>query len=283
MTENETPMSLICSPSWDLISVSPGTKLSKLKSLAPLATNEVVCICDPDIDLVIDTAVDLVTSAVCGQEAGTPSIVFGTIQVQAGHGMLTNLLNFDKWLSHRILRPFLWNLGLGITLPGQFVVVPSLAINAIPDSLDTYLDDLCLGIVARECKFKVQRSSLVVGTEEGRSGWTGLLLQRIRWMKGFMSLLMGYWRRPKSVLLLVLHYTMYHAIPILLFLALGFLVLTSPMFGGLAFLLLASCGAYASGQSLPTVLAYMLVFPLLHVSASVLFWLPISSSSIRKR
>ena len=267
----------------DVIEVPAGTKLSKLKSLAPLAGDEVVSICDMDMDLNIDTAVTLVAAALKSQQTGKPIVAFGVIEAWCGSSMLGKVLAFDKWISHRVIRPALWNWRIGVTLPGQFVVVPAAVINAVPAGLDTYLDDLCLGLVAREAGIDVCRSSIVVGSEEGRCGWAGLLMQRLRWMKGFMSLLAWHRCRPKAILFLLIHFVTYHAVPMLLFLVGGILLLMSPIYGAILLLLIASCGAYASGQPTAAVLVYMLVFPLLHAIVSTLFWLPVPTSFLRKR
>jgi hypothetical protein len=52
-------------------------------------------------------------------------------------------------VGHGIVRPFLWRLGVGISVPGQFLVASASLFAAMDAAVDTYLDDLYLGIFAR--------------------------------------------------------------------------------------------------------------------------------------
>ena len=46
------------------------------------------------------------------------SIAWGKIKAQKIRGLIPKLIDIDKNLSHNYIRPILWNLNLGISLPG---------------------------------------------------------------------------------------------------------------------------------------------------------------------
>jgi hypothetical protein len=270
-------------PEADHVMVSCGTKFSKLRALIPLDTHQVVCICDPDMSLDINACVELVTDAVVALVRDKPSVVFAVIETQAESSFLDHLVSFDKWLSHRILRPVLWRLGLGITLPGQFLIVPASLMNAIPDEIDTFLDDICLGLLVRELGLGVIRSSVVVGREAGRRSGLGLVFQRLRWMKGLMALKGHYWRRPTWILRLVTQYLAYHGIPIATLFVLTFGLAYYPILSVSCYCLGVIMMACVSRRSLVTVAAYWIAFPILHLVVSLSFWLPFPDDILRKR
>jgi len=266
------------------IVVPKGTKLSKLRIFSKHSQSPLVCIVDPDMELDISSAVDSVLRALASQQTDVDAIVYGVVAAQATNSWLAQLIELDKLWSHRVLRPSLWALGVGITLPGQFLIVSSKLLQRLDASVDTFLDDLYLGLLVRESlTARPIRLPAVVGRERVRCSWFSLLAQRIRWMKGFFALLCAFWRRPPAAAYLLVHYGAYHALPIVA-LASGIICVsmfplgTAAVFAGMVILI-----SFLMRRSPITVAVYCFVFPCLHLLATLAAGLPFNRVFLTRR
>ncbi len=270
-------------PGVDVVEVPEGTKLSKIRRFAKLVDTDLICICDPDLKVDEDSCRQVFEEAASEVRRGSDVVAFGFVKGSDNGTVLSRVIATDKWLSHRVLRRYLWDCGIGITLPGQFLVVSTGILQGLDPEVDSYLDDLYFGWVAHSNGVRVCRVPIVVGEEDPRATWGSLLSQRVRWMRGLASLFGHLVSNPRAVLLLTIHYFAYHGLPILIFLTIVFVAVVSPIAGLAAFLGLATLLARLSDQSLWTTSTFITVFPILHCFASLMWWIPVSPSYLTKR
>ena len=113
------------------------------------------------------------------------------LMAQNNRGIVSHLVAVDKLLSHNLIRPILWKIGVGLSIPGQcFILKPKVFRDRLYE-LDTFLDDLALGAFINENfnELKVLISSKVIGYEFPNETFKGLCRQRKRWAKGFYQVL----------------------------------------------------------------------------------------------
>jgi cellulose synthase/poly-beta-1,6-N-acetylglucosamine synthase-like glycosyltransferase len=270
-------------PGVDVVAVPHGTKLSKIRRLTDLIEADLVCICDPDLTVDEDACRLILGRAAAEIRNGNDVVAFGIVEGSDDGTMLSRVIALDKWLSHRVLRRFLWQFGVGITVPGQFLIVSSGLLRRLDPGVDSYLDDLYLGRLARRQGVRVQRVPVVVGAEEPRTNWSSLLTQRVRWMRGLACLFGHLAAYPSALFLLSVHYVTYHGLPILMFFGVLLLAFANPICSLAVFLGLAFLLARLSRQSVLTAAIYMGVFPALHVFATLLWWIPVGRSLLARR
>ena len=265
----------------EVITVPRGTKISKLRLLANIES-DLVCICDPDLMIEPNACREVLRVALAAASDGKEVVTFGVVEGHDNGTRLSRVIAMDKWLSHRILRRFLWWAHIGISLPGQFFIISRSLLGGLHE-VDSYLDDLYLGLIARQRGAWVFRVPVVVGQEEARICWGSLLTQRIRWMKGLTALMWGFSGQPSAVVLLVVHYLVFYGFPILVGLEIWLLTITSPLAATSLFIGLAGVLAMLSRRTLLTACCYLAVFPCLLLTVSLLFWIPLNKSLLRRR
>ena len=267
-----------------VVHVQPGTKLAKIRTwVRQTAPSGLVCICDPDMTLDRDAASAVIRNAFDTSNQGHAVLAYGRIRSDGG-SLLRCLTAFDKNWSHRVIRPLLWAIGVGASIPGQFVVVSASLLSAIDPSVDSYLDDLYLGLFTRSYPgVVIRRESLTVGSEQPREEWMGLVAQRLRWMKGFMALAWHMRRSPSAALRLGAHFVAYHAIPIVVLTSLILLSVKHPVLGLAAAGLFAITTSVLTRQNPAVGLVYWLTFPLLHALATLAWWLPVPGTFLTRR
>lgn len=270
-------------PGHEVIVVPPGTKLSKIRRLVDLVEADLICICDPDIRVDAETCQLVFGRAAEESCRGNEVVAFGIIEGHDTGSLLSRVVALDKWLSHRVIRRVLWGLGIGITLPGQFLVVSAELLRRLDPGVDSYLDDLYLGWIARSQGVKVHRLSVVVGEEDTRATWGGLLAQRLRWMKGLAHLFGHLAGHPSAIFLLTVHFLAYHGLPIVLLLALVALSIVSPVLAVATLSTGTIVLAHCSGRSYRTTATFLVVFPIVHCLATLLWWVPASRSYLARR
>lgn len=267
----------------DVYVVPPGTKLSKIRRLTQLVEADFFLICDPDLNIQDDGCRAVVWRAFEETLNCAEIVVFGVIEGKDDGTFLSQIIAVDKWLSHRVIRPFLWAVGVGITLPGQFFIVSSSLLRRLDSRVDLYLDDLYLGWEAWRRGASVIRLATVVGQEDPRSTWVSLLTQRLRWMKGIASLSGHLTRHPSALALIGVHYLAYHGVPIIWLLLVVLLGYVNLIAGFGVALCSATVLSVLSGRSILVCVAFLGVFPIVHALATVAWWLPINRSTLTRR
>jgi len=263
----------------EVVQCEPGSKLKKIKSQLS-GDNPFICVIDSDMRLKLPVCKELVLRAM-SESAG---ITFGLIESSSVPGSMGNCIQLDKRWSHRFLRPALHFCGVGITVPGQFVVYSPRLLATINDGTDTFLDDLYFGLKCRQQGLGILRINKIVGYEEGRSGWSGLLLQRIRWMKGLFRLTRDAWTGGAGWSYCIIHYLAYHGLPIAYVAFILALILSHHGATALC-LIIAFLAVFATvTRSLsPALLLYAAAFPILHAVATLGALLPFSIKNLRRR
>jgi cellulose synthase/poly-beta-1,6-N-acetylglucosamine synthase-like glycosyltransferase len=263
--------------------VPSGTKLSKIRRLAQLVESDLFLICDPDLTVREDGCCAVVSNALKEAAKGSEVVAFGVVEGKNDGTLLSQIIAVDKWFSHRVLRPFLWAAGIGVTLPGQFLLVSASLLRSLDPAVDSYLDDLYLGWVARRRRVRLLRLATVVGEEDARSSWASLLTQRLRWMKGIASLSSHLARHPSALALIGVHYIAYHGLPIL-WMTLVVLLGCANLLAGVGVVFsLATVLSVLSGRSILACVAFLGVFPLVHVAATLTWWIPVNRSALTRR
>jgi cellulose synthase/poly-beta-1,6-N-acetylglucosamine synthase-like glycosyltransferase len=112
-------------------------------------------------------------------------IAWGTIGISYKKTFVSRLVLIDKLLSHKIIRPLLWKLNIGISIPGQVFLIDRAKFQCSLPEYDTVFDDLTVGICAKQNKLNYFYSQLCLGYEKPSSSLLILAKQRIRWAKGF--------------------------------------------------------------------------------------------------
>jgi hypothetical protein len=266
-----------------VIAVTPGTKLSKLRQLADTATADLVCVCDPDLTVESAACRDVLRVAAEEVNAGREVVAFGVVEGRDDGTLLSQVIAVDKWLSHCVLRKFLWALRVGLTLPGQFLLDSPGLLRKLAPGVDSYLDDLYLGWLARANRACVHRVPVVVGSEDPRSGWRSLLAQRVRWMRGLASLFGHLRASPAAVGLLATHYLAYHALPVFWMAGVMALAVANPVAALGVFAFSAAVLARVSRRPFLAAVGFLTVFPTVHLLASLLWWMPASRASLTRR
>lgn len=263
--------------------VSPGTKLSKIRRVVDHVEADLVCICDPDLLINSNACLKVLAAAEQEHSSGETAIAFGLIDAVDDGSILSGIVAVDKWLSHRVLRNFLLRLGIGITIPGQFLIASTKIFHLLNPRVDSYLDDLYLGWIARTRNVNFRRVPVVVARETPRTKWASLASQRIRWMKGLTRLFWHLSSKPSACFFLAVHFAAYHALPVLAAIAAIILLFFSPFAAGMLLIALTSTIKLQSRLPVRVILAFLVVFPLLHAFASLFWWVPARRSFLVQR
>ena len=150
-------------------------------------------------------------------------LYFGKIGVNNPQNLIEKLIKIDKNISHKFTRPILWKFKIGISVPGQIFMINKNRFVKDLNHRDTVFDDLFIGICAKENKYIVQRSTLMLGYEKASNNISILLRQRIRWAKGYYQTLLFH-SKIKVFPLIIIHGIAYHFTIIIIDILLSFVV-----------------------------------------------------------
>lgn len=192
-------------------------------------------------------------------------LYFGRISVKEPITFVEKLIQIDKTLSHKFIRPLLWRLNIGISVPGQIFMLRRAKFANNLDVNDTVFDDLAIGICANENKYNVQVSNAVLGEEKAKPSFRELLKQRKRWAQGYYESLLRAKGR-KIFNLVAVHGATYHLLGISFLLLIYFLYAVRFEKTAIGLILLISW--YISDFCLlriPYAIAYLFIFPAIHL------------------
>lgn len=203
-------------------------------------------------------------------------LAWGKIKTYKQRGIISRLVEVDKTLSHDILRPSLWKMKIGISVPGQIFFLDRNKFHLLLEVDDTVFDDLTIGICAKENGLSVYSSNLVLGFENPKLSTKELIKQRKRWAQGFAETLYNN-KKNKMLTYILIHGFIYHLLWVLAWLIILAIAQANRLFGIFAWL--AVCSILLKGQigKLLWGMLYSIVFPLLH-----LMWLMYCIKSYRK-
>lgn len=137
-------------------------------------------------------------------------ICWGKIGTQNADGMISKFVSVDKLLSHNLIRPLLWKIGAGISIPGQLFFMKTDSFRDHLGAFDTYLDDLAIGLYVSINKRKRLFFKEILGMEKPNDTFVGLMRQRERWAHGYYSILKASFDRSDFKWRVVIHGVVYH-------------------------------------------------------------------------
>ena len=236
------------------------TKYKRIKLLLKEARyNDILCF-DNDIMINKENIIKFIINCVNRDY----SIAWSKVKAGKIKGFVPKLINIDKNLSHNYIRPFLWNVKLGISLPGQiFMINKQYFLKNLPD-IDTVYDDLMIGTVVRKYNLPIYFSKDILGYEKPKENILSLIKQRVRWSKGLAETII-FNRKDK-----VLPYILLHAFSFnLLWIPIYILIYHSFRMNILCGILIILSIAYSlTDNNIKNILwsfIYMIVFPFIYV------------------
>lgn len=193
-------------------------------------------------------------------------IAWGKIRSQPNRHFVSRLVAMDKLLSHDIIRPFLWHINCGISIPGQCFYLKTQKFSENLYQLDTFLDDLALGTYVSEHKNEISRyiSKEVLGFESPHETFQKQMQQRKRWARGYYDLL-SYGKGKPFYGKILIHAMAYHGSWLLQWVMFWGLYQVSP---GMSFTYFLSTSVLLCRNDLsfiPWAMSYQLIFPIFHL------------------
>ena len=183
-----------------------GTKYRRLIRLMEKDESNYYLSIDNDISGNIDELLSFVNEMITKDyEVG-----WGRIEAKKQSSFISNMVAVDKLLSHNIIRPLLWKLGVGISIPGQVFCIKGNSFRGKLIELDTFLDDLALGLYVNVNKSRKYVIANVFGEENPNGKFSGLWKQRLRWAIGYSTILKAVKDKKEYRGKVIIHGLSYH-------------------------------------------------------------------------
>lgn len=237
------------------------TKYLRIKQFLTFSKMNYCLFVDNDITPSSHEIIKLIREAI----ASNSDLAWGRIDV-IPQSFMAQIIKIDKMLSHLIIRPFLWRIGLGISIPGQIFLVKSHSFRRNLPQSDTFFDDLTIGLYAKENQLKPYFTKATLGWEKPKSTLSTLFKQRRRWAIGFSQVLNQNRNNNSNLAFIIIHGAAYH-LPLILYwiliFCLFFFSLKYSLFMWLALIVLLTFGQVSLVLAS---LAYTIEFLALHVA-----------------
>lgn len=190
---------------------------------------------------------------------------WGRIRAKKQNSFISNMVAVDKLLSHNIIRPLLWKLGVGISIPGQVFCIKGESFRGKLIELDTFLDDLALGLYVNINKCRKYVIANILGEEEPNGKFSGLWKQRSRWAIGYSTILKAVRDKKEYRSKVIIHGVSYHFSWIVNWLIIALLAI---FVWPLSVVYVLVIGALISKQNMSLLLysvIYQFFFPIFHI------------------
>lgn len=238
-----------------------GTKYRKILCALDTTEDRYLLSLDNDIEANILALLRLVKRTLDGHY----DLGWGRIHSRRVSNFVSSLVEVDKLLSHTVLRPLLWRLHLGVTIPGQCFLLKTDSFKGRLSATDTFLDDLSIGLYAAKHHLRYCYMQEVVAFELPSYSFATLWKQRTRWATGFRQSLSCGTLGKKDRRLLWIHAFFYHLFPIIHVVALAFLAIKIPVAVVGWLCLVALTMARCNPKALAAAFIYPVAFPLFHI------------------
>lgn len=240
----------------------PGTKYKRMKQLLETEEADYYLSIDNDVAANLPLFEQFVSHVV----NGSYDIGWGKILAKPSSKFISRLVSVDKILSHYYIRPALWKSGFGITIPGQCFIIKREAFKGRLPDVDTYLDDLALGLFVHKNfdALKVYYGGEVIGYEESNDSFIGLFKQRSRWAHGFLSVMKAT-ACPRERKLVIIHGLSYHSLWIIHWLCIIILTFCSPMLAACYVVVVTLLLTKLNYRMFVHGILYQIVFPIFHM------------------
>lgn len=250
------------------IKLTQGTKYRRLIELMEDDDSEYYLSVDNDITGNINDLLDFVNEVIGkGMDIG-----WGRIRARYTAGLISNLVAVDKLLSHDMIRPLLWKCGCGISVPGQVFCIKASVYKGNLIDLDTFLDDVALGLYSNVHSCKRYITKNVLGLETPNSTFKGLWMQRSRWAKGYASIYLGTKNNKQYKKLVIIHGLSYHASWLIVWMILFGAMMMSPFLSLALWIGLSACIARNELKKIGYTMVYILFFPIFHIRWAFVFF-----------
>ena len=244
-----------------------GTKYRRLISLMEKDDSKYYLSIDNDITGKINELLDFVNE----MSTKNYEVGWGRIRGKRQCGFISNMVAVDKLLSHNIIRPLLWEIGVGISVPGQVFCIKGESFRGKLIELDTFLDDLALGLYVNINKSRKYVIPTVLGEEEPNSECAGLWKQRSRWAIGYSTILKAVKNKKDYKDRVVIHGISYHLSWLFNWMIIALLtMLFWPAAIGYVFLISLLISKKDIRMLLYSVV-YQFVFPIFHIRWGITF------------
>lgn len=237
-----------------------GTKYRKLLHALDHTETRYLLSLDNDIEADIPALLCLVADTLDGNY----DLAWGRIHSRRVSNFVSRLVEVDKLLSHTVLRPLLWRLHLGITIPGQCFLLRTDSFRGRLPGTDTFLDDLSIGLHAAKRHLRYHYAQDVVAYELPFYSFAALWRQRARWASGFRQSLSCTTLDRQDRRLLWIHALCYHFLPMLHAAALAVLAAKAPLAAVGWLGVIAAIMVRRRPGALASALVYPVLFPLFH-------------------
>ena len=241
--------------------VTPGmTKYKRIEKLISISKNDNILCIDNDITINKENLKKFINECISREYA----VAWGKIKAIPVKSFIAHLICIDKNLSHDYIRPTLWNLNIGISLPGQiFMINKKYYIDKFP-KYDTVYDDLTIGIITKKNSMPIYYTKEILGKELPKSTFINLLKQRKRWAKGFAESIYNN-RKTDMLKYVIIHGFIYHLLWIPSYIMLILLMLITPILPIIIICIVCILLADKKIKDLLWSFVYLLVFPIVHI------------------
>ena len=236
------------------------TKYKRIEKLISISKNDNILCIDNDITINKENLKKFINECISREYA----VAWGKIKAIPVKSFIAHLICIDKNLSHDYIRPTLWNLNIGISLPGKiFMINKKYYIDKFP-KYDTVYDDLTIGIITKKNSMPIYYTKEILGKELPKSTFINLLKQRKRWAKGFAESIYNN-RKTNMLKYVIIHGFMYHLLWIPFYIMLILLMLITPILPIIIVCIVCILLADKKIKDLLWSFAYLLVFPIVHI------------------
>ncbi len=241
------------------IVTSEMTKYKRIEKLIAISKNDNILCIDNDITINKENLKRFISDCISKDYA----VAWGKIKAIPVKSFIAHLICIDKNLSHDYIRPMLWKLNIGISLPGQiFMINKKYYIDKFP-KYDTVYDDLAIGIITKKNLMPIFYTKEILGKELPKSTFINLLKQRKRWAKGFAESI--YNNKTNMLKYVIIHGFMYHLLWIPFYIILILLMIITPILPIIIIYIVCILLANKKIKDILWSFAYLLVFPIVHM------------------
>ena len=236
------------------------SKFKRIEKLLQISkNNDILCI-DNDITINKENLKKFINECMNKDYA----IAWGKVKAVPIQSFVAHLICIDKNLSHDYIRPFLWKMNIGISLPGQiFMINKQYYTNKFP-KYDTVYDDLTIGIITKSNAMPVYHTKDVLGEEMPKSTFKNLIKQRKRWAKGYAESIYNN-RKTNMLKYVIINGFMYHLLWFPLYIILILLMFIMPIISFLSVFIICTFIADGKIKNMLWGLMYLVIFPIIHI------------------
>lgn len=238
------------------------SKFSRIVSILNIIKSDYILLVDNDISGNLNDFINFVKLSISLDS----DVAYVNIRVKKPMSITEKIVDIDKLLSHNILRPLLWKLKIGITLPGQVLFLKRKSFDSFNLNSDTFLEDLSFGLDVKLNNLKVNYYNFTF-YENAKENFIEIFKQRKRWANGYSSIIKNRNKSYKNLFYIFAHGFSYHLLWILLLLLLIFIFYLNKF---LPFFLITYIFVLLSEKKItkiPWIFLYIFIFPVFH-----LFW-----------